>query len=184
MGAFANAVRRYGAFECDVRWSSDAVPVVVHDASLARTHGVPRRVGACTVAELDELGVPRLADVLDAFERDATVVLDLKEDPRAVVRWLDRRRRVANRVVLLLWEDGVRVPPRWSAWRVRYNRFPATADGHAGVACRFSGSAVNRACIERALNAGLHVNMYALRTAQSKKMQRLYADVPQCSFTV
>ena len=184
MSAFANAARRFGAFECDVRWSSDAVPVVVHDAFLTRTHGVRRRVGACTVAELDEFGVPRLADVLDAFERNATVVLDLKEDPRAVVRWLGRRRRVANRVVLLLWEDGVRVPPRWTAWRVRYYRFPPSADGHSGVACRFSGSAVNRACIQRALDAGLHVNMYALTASQSKKMQRLYADAPGCSFTI
>lgn len=182
--AFECAARRLGAFECDVRWSADDIPVIIHDCTLARTHGVHRRVNACDAKTLDTYRVPRLETVLNAFDGTVTIVLDLKEDPRAVIRWLERRGRVEPHVVLLVWEDGVRVPTRWTSWRVRYYRFPTDARGHDGIACRFNGSGVNRACIKRALDAGLHVNMYATTAANARRMRRTYAHTPNCSFTV
>ncbi len=58
------------AVEFDVRLSADGVPVVVHDASVARVAGVPGLVHELTLAELRRLDVrgariPTLREVLD-----------------------------------------------------------------------------------------------------------------------
>jgi glycerophosphoryl diester phosphodiesterase len=51
--------------EFDVRLSADGVPVVIHDDTLYRTHGLRRRVGDLSAAELDELGVPSLRELFE-----------------------------------------------------------------------------------------------------------------------
>ena len=77
--AFAAAVAA-GAdmVELDVRATADGGLVLVHDETLERLWGVPRRVGEATLAETRELGVPELAEALDAIE--AQVMLDYVED--------------------------------------------------------------------------------------------------------
>lgn len=77
--AFAAAVRA-GAdmVELDVRATADGALVLVHDETLERLWGVPRRVGAVLRAETRELGIPELAEALAAV--DAQVMLDYEED--------------------------------------------------------------------------------------------------------
>ncbi|MFD2474278.1 glycerophosphodiester phosphodiesterase family protein [Amycolatopsis silviterrae] len=85
LAAFAHAVSEEVPFEFDVQLSRDGVPVVVHDADVARTTS-----GAGLVCELDwarlrqlrigESGepIPRLDDVLDAVDGKVPMVVDVR----------------------------------------------------------------------------------------------------------
>lgn len=78
MAAFKNGLR-LGAdgLELDVRLSSDHEVVVHHDATLDRTTSLRGPLDARRAAELERVGVPRLADVLQEC-RDARVIIELK----------------------------------------------------------------------------------------------------------
>jgi glycerophosphoryl diester phosphodiesterase len=88
------------AFELDVRLTSDAVPVVIHDQSLERTTGLKAKVSALTLAQLREadagarfspdrggtypfrgagIVIPTLGEVLRAFP-ETPLLLELKEE--------------------------------------------------------------------------------------------------------
>jgi glycerophosphoryl diester phosphodiesterase len=74
------------AVEFDVRLSADGVPVVVHDADLARVAGVSRLVHELTAAELRGLDVdggpiPTLREVLDLLSGRAGVDIEIKNIP-------------------------------------------------------------------------------------------------------
>lgn len=87
MEAVERALEHTSAVEVDVRATSDAVIVCVHDSSLQRTHGIDARVGQLTWAELHRLApdVPRLSEVFAAFAHRAGWYLDLKlSRPRAL----------------------------------------------------------------------------------------------------
>lgn len=113
--AFARAMA-LGAdgFECDVRLSADAVPVVIHDPTLDRTTDASGAVLARSAAELARVdarahfvparpefavsgpeGVPALREVLTRFPA-ARVIIELKDDSP----------RLATCVVALLHELG------------------------------------------------------------------------------
>ena len=51
--------------ESDVRLSSDGVPVIIHDDTLSRTHGLRRRVAEMTAGELKSVAVPSLRDLFE-----------------------------------------------------------------------------------------------------------------------
>ena len=59
-----------------MRFSAEGVAVIVHDETLDRLFGVPRRVSDLSVAELAVLGVPTLAEALAAMPA-ATLILSL-----------------------------------------------------------------------------------------------------------
>lgn len=80
-------------FELDLRLSADGIPMVIHDASTARTCSVPLLVEQTTAAALGELNaaathpnweghepVPTLASVLPLLERSDSVQLEIKSD--------------------------------------------------------------------------------------------------------
>lgn len=67
--------------EFDVRVSADGVPVVIHDATLERTHGLATAVTELTAAELAGHGVASLADVMAALPASAFVDVELKVVP-------------------------------------------------------------------------------------------------------
>ena len=85
-----DAALRMGAdvLEVDVRLTADGVPVVLHDATLARTTGDPRAISTVTARQIDALETEarplRLADVLERYEDGTRYLLDLKE-PRGEV---------------------------------------------------------------------------------------------------
>lgn len=51
--------------EFDVRLSRDGVAVIIHDDTLARTHGVRKRVVESTAEELRSFGVPSLRELFE-----------------------------------------------------------------------------------------------------------------------
>ena len=67
--AFEDALQCVDGFECDVRLSSDGVPMVVHDHTLLRTHGIDRRVQDASMTELQSLNIPRVKDIAKCVSR-------------------------------------------------------------------------------------------------------------------
>jgi glycerophosphoryl diester phosphodiesterase len=65
--------------EFDVRLSSDGAPVIIHDDTLYRTHGLRKRVADMTGDELDELGVPSLRKLFELMsQNDLILCLEIK----------------------------------------------------------------------------------------------------------
>lgn len=65
------------ALELDVHLTLDRDLVVIHDDTLDRTYGRPGEVRKMTSAELREIGVPMLSDVL-ALPTDCKLVVEIK----------------------------------------------------------------------------------------------------------
>src|SRR5688572_13843530 len=65
--------------EFDVRLSSDGVPVIIHDDTLQRTHGLRRRVGDLTAEELRAVDVPTVRDLFELMSHnDLLLCLEIK----------------------------------------------------------------------------------------------------------
>lgn len=104
------SLRKGFSIEVDVRISEDGEAVCIHDASLFRTHGSRRSVRHTKASELERLGVPRLATVLDAVARHprARIMLDIKVRPSSgplfVAEALCRKRAISlSRVSAIVW---------------------------------------------------------------------------------
>ena len=80
MAAFKAAIAA-GAdgVEFDVRPSSDGVPVIIHDDTLQRTHGLRRRVADLTAEELRSVNVPSLRDLFELMAGNKLILfLEIK----------------------------------------------------------------------------------------------------------
>jgi glycerophosphoryl diester phosphodiesterase len=80
MAAFESAIAA-GAdgIEFDVHLSRDGVPVIIHDETLQRTHGLRRRVVDLTVDELRDARVPSLGELFELMVRnDLLLYLEIK----------------------------------------------------------------------------------------------------------
>ena len=80
MPAFEAAVAA-GAdgIEFDVHLSRDGVPVIIHDETLTRTHGLRRRVVDLSADELREIGVPSLRQLFELMvQNDMLLCLEIK----------------------------------------------------------------------------------------------------------
>ena len=65
--------------EFDVRLSRDGVPVIIHDDTLSRTHGVRRRVVDLTAEELRSVGVPTLRELFELMAGNSLLLcLEIK----------------------------------------------------------------------------------------------------------
>lgn len=80
MASFAAAIAADAdGIEFDVRLSRDGVPVIIHDDTLQRTHGLRRRVVDLTVEELRGIGVPSLRDLFELMsQNDLILCLEIK----------------------------------------------------------------------------------------------------------
>jgi glycerophosphoryl diester phosphodiesterase len=109
--------------EFDLRFSRDGVPVIIHDETLARTHGDERAVSQLDASELQRLGVPTLTDALAALPDTLFLDLELKVPPLpsffAALR--ERSMDAGAQLVISSFDDdalrevGVRAP-QWSRW--------------------------------------------------------------------
>ena len=109
--------------EFDLRFSRDGVPVIIHDETLARTHGDERAVSELDASELQRLGVPTLTDALAALPDTLFLDLELKVPPLpsffAALR--ERSMDAGARLVISSFDDdalrevGLRAP-QWSRW--------------------------------------------------------------------
>ena len=80
MAAFVAAIEA-GAdgIEFDVRLSADGVPVIIHDDTLQRTHGLRRRVVDLTAEALRSVNVPSLRDLFELMlQNDLILYLEIK----------------------------------------------------------------------------------------------------------
>lgn len=76
----ALAIPGVDGLEFDVRASADGVPILLHDAALARVQDRPERAADLTAAALEGLRVPTLARALAAAPAPAFLDIELKED--------------------------------------------------------------------------------------------------------
>ncbi len=108
--------------EFDVRASGDGVPILLHDETLERTHGVAVRPRGLAASELVGLGVAALADVLAAVPDTLFLDVELKADVGALVApLLVERLERGGRLVASSFEPPVllalaRVEPRIVRW--------------------------------------------------------------------
>jgi len=76
----AVANRSLDGVEFDVQAARDGTPILLHDETLARTHGRRERPSALDVATLRQIGVPTLDDILAAIPDDRFLDVELKTD--------------------------------------------------------------------------------------------------------
>ncbi|HEU4767757.1 MAG TPA: glycerophosphodiester phosphodiesterase [Pyrinomonadaceae bacterium] len=66
--------------EFDVRLSRDGVPVVIHDDTLYRTHGMRLRVDEMTLKDLNNIDVPSVEQLFELFESNKLILyLEMKD---------------------------------------------------------------------------------------------------------
>lgn len=131
MPAFARAVERGYAIECDVHLTSDGVPVVFHDDALMRLAGEDGFVWQRTAAELAALrigglaeGAPALSQMLRFVAGRVPLLIELKGTPghdEGLVAAVGR---------LLAAYQGQAAVMSFDHWLVR--RFPLDAPGVPG----------------------------------------------------
>jgi glycerophosphoryl diester phosphodiesterase len=145
--AFARCVELgYRYVETDVHTTSDGVPVVFHDATLARMTGDGRRVRDVRWADLAALrvagaaAVPRLADMLDAWPQ-VRFNIDIKSEP-ALAPTLEavRRSGALDRILLASFSDA-----RLARIRRELGPRVATSMGTREVARLWAGARLGRA---------------------------------------
>ncbi|HUQ78972.1 MAG TPA: glycerophosphodiester phosphodiesterase [Patescibacteria group bacterium] len=169
----ALAVPGCDGLEFDVRAARDGVAVCYHDDTLARVHGLARRVAELTAAELGALGVPTLAAVLAGIPRRAFLDVELKGDVgEAAFRSLvaGRGPRLERAVVSSFEPRTLEViaglAPTWPRW---LNADDASAQtiaiavelGCGGISVDWS--ALDPAAIARARAADLDVAAWTVR---------------------
>ena len=160
--------------EFDVRFSADGVAVIVHDETLDRLFGVPRRVNELSVTELADLGVPTLTEVLAAMPGTSLIDLELKEEPTddLFATLVAARGPEAEGVVLSSFHPGAlqaveERAPDWSRWlnaEIAAEVEQATALGCVGVSVAMEF--LNDANISRWRDAGLEVAAWTLRSEE------------------
>ena len=153
--------------EFDVRQSRDGVPILLHDATLARVQGRPDAAVELTAAELDGIGVPTLAAVLAAVPRRAFLDIELKEvlgRPLLEVLAGGRGPDLANAVVSSFDPVALRrMRGLAGAWPLWLNAVDLTAPtieqalelDCAGIAVEYHG--IDERGVDRSRQAGLEV---------------------------
>jgi glycerophosphoryl diester phosphodiesterase len=180
----ALAVPGCDGIEFDVRVARGGVPVCYHDDTLTRVHGIDRRVADMTVAELEAIGIPTLADALAAIPRRAFLDVELKEDPgRAAFEALVGGRGPGlERAVVSSFERATLqrfggLAPTWPRWLNARDASPATIAAAVELGCQaisIEWHALDAAAIARARAAGLDVATWTVRRrATFARLERL-----------
>lgn len=159
--------------EFDVRASSDGVPVVCHDETLARVQGRPEPVDAVSAEVLGRFGVPTLADVLELVGRRPFLDVELKVDVGlAVVEALAAGRgpELHNAVVSsfdhVALEAIARRAPTWPRWLNAVVLDGATIADALALGCRGVAAewhSLDAGAVGLAKAAGLEVAAWTVR---------------------
>jgi glycerophosphoryl diester phosphodiesterase len=175
---------RVDGVEFDVRVSRDGVPVVIHDATLDRVQGVPSLVRNLSAGDLDELGVPSLADVLGALPRRTFLDVELKEplgragfQVLAGGRGRDLDRALVSSFLPEALEAMASLAPGWPRWLNALALDESTVRIARQLGCRgvaVEWHALEEAGVTRCRQAGLEVGAWAVtRRPTRTRLERL-----------
>lgn len=170
--------------EFDVRVSADGVPVLLHDETLQRVQGRPDRVDSVSARELEEIGVPSLADALHSVPHRASVNVDLKGlHDRTVVEVLASGRGpgLVNAVVSSFEPETLErvagLAPAWPRWLNAWDLSGATIHRAAELECQAVSvdfHVIDHASLAAARAAGLEVAAWTVRRRTTYgRLQRL-----------
>ena len=80
-----DAAREAGVWgiECDVRWTADLTPVILHDPDGGRVFGDPRPVRELTFAQLRQQLplIPSLAELVSVYGGNTHLMIEIKAEP-------------------------------------------------------------------------------------------------------
>jgi glycerophosphoryl diester phosphodiesterase len=179
------ALRELGfapSIEFDVRRAADRRLVVIHDATLRRTASVRGRVSRWAAAELAELGIPLLTDVLDHFP-GAEFHIEIKEAGTArEVKNVILGRGLEDRAIVssFLWRELPLLGPevRFALTSGLPTRRMVKAAVEMGAwAIHPAQRRTTRALVEAAHAEGLQVNAWTVNTKPAyRRMERLGVD--------
>ena len=165
--------------EFDLRNSADRVPVLLHDADLARVQKVPMACATLTAEELAGHGIPTFKEVLDAVECDVFLDVELKERVDAAIDLLELERgrvrddgtpELRSAVLssfepeILSWLASTR--PTWARWLNAYDLSPKTLGLAQELGCEAISAewhAIDEDAVRRARDAGLGVGAWTVR---------------------
>lgn len=187
----ALAIPACDGIEFDVRGSADGVPVLLHDATLARVQGLDANVRDLTAGELARHGVPTLAEVLALVGAEPFLDVELKGEPvPAVVGVLQAARgpHLEHAVVssfeagTLAWLGEQR--PAWPRWLNAMSLaapWIATARelGCAGISAAWSG--IDEPGLARAGAAGLEVAAWTIRDLETYRSLEALGVIAICA---
>lgn len=89
--------------EVDLRFTSDGVPIITHDASLRRVYGIEAVVGDLTLEQLRTI-LPEGRDPIPTLEQVASVCVDLKLGLYLDIKELNRRQaRHVSEILISSW---------------------------------------------------------------------------------
>ena len=177
--------------EFDVQASSDGEPVVFHDLRLDRLTPAVGPLRARPLAELRELGIPTLEEVVELTAGRIGVMAELKSP------WLFRRHDIVGRTVQLLGPEAVVVSfSRRAILETRRLRPALRTVQHVGFgtsiraaadfawAAGFDDSRVTSRGIAKAHRLGLKALVYTvndpsrLRELQALGVDGVFSDLP------
>ena len=170
--------------EFDVQASSDGEPVVFHDLRLDRLTPAKGLLRSRSLAELRELGIPTLAEVIELAAGRIGVMAELKSP------WLYRRHDIVGRTLQHLGPEAVVVSfsrrailetrrLRPALRTVQHVGFGTSIRGAADVAwaAGFDDSRVTSRGIARAHRLGLKALVYTVNDpARMRELQELGVD--------
>jgi glycerophosphoryl diester phosphodiesterase len=180
----ALAVPGCDGVEFDVRLSSDGVPVLLHDETLQRVQGRAERVDEVRARDLEDLGIPTLADALHAVPHRAAIDVDLKGlHDRAVVEVLASGRGpgLVNAVVSsfepVTLERVAGLAPAWPRWLNTHDLSAATIARAVELECQAISvdfHAIDPGSVAAVRRAGLDVAAWTVRRRTTYgRLQRL-----------
>ena len=180
----ALAVPGCDGIEFDVRLSSDGVPVLLHDETLDRVQKRPGRVDQVAARELEDLGVPSLAEALAAIPHAAFLDVELKaRHDRTVVEVLASGRGpgLVNAVVSSFEPATLErvggLAPAWPRWLNARDLEPSTIQTAAGLECvaiAVDFHVIDPGSVHAARRAGLDVAAFTVRRRTTfGRLQRL-----------
>jgi glycerophosphoryl diester phosphodiesterase len=165
--------------EFDVRMASDGEPVIIHDEATERTLGVALVVAATPANDLQQVGVPHLADMLALLPPDAFLDIELKVTPSAATFDAIRAARGAglHRAVVTSFDPSVVAEvrarePWWSCWLnvvelERHAIAAARACGAQGIAALWP--TVTGGTVADARRANLDVAAWTIRRTPTRE---------------
>ena len=160
--------------EFDVRLSRDGVPVLLHDHTLARVHGVHTPISQLAAAEAAHHAIPTLEEVLVALPPSCWLDVELKGEDHGQATadvLLAARGPAPTAAVISSFEASALVAiadllPGWGRWLNAQDLSTATLSSAVGLGCRgvsVSWGVITPERMRAATDAGLDVAAWTVR---------------------